>query len=95
MTALLAASVVLALGEPPEAAMRQAEAHMVTCRDIVADDPRGGVERWMAELGRRVAEDAREEGGGAAGVAYRRELVMTCYGYWSTYSRVVAPGVRR
>lgn len=86
MIGLLAASVVLALGEPPEAAMRQAEAHMVTCRDIVADDPRGGVERWMIELGRRVAQDVREGAGGAAGVAYRRELVMTCYGYWRALS---------
>ena len=78
-----ATPMALLLGEPTEDLVRQADVHLATCRDIVADNPRGTPEDWSIELGRRIGEDATEELGGAEMVIYRRELLVACYAYWT------------
>jgi hypothetical protein len=80
---MAAAPMTLVLGEPVEDLVKQADVHLATCRDIVADNPRGAPEDWSVELGRRIGEDASEELGGAEMVMYRRELVVACYAYWT------------
>lgn len=80
---MASAPAALLLGEPVADFVKQADVHLITCRDIVADSPRGTMEDWAAELARRVEEDAKEEPGGAEMVIYRRELTVACYAYWN------------